>query len=185
MPACMMDHERGLVRERGDSMALDSRQLRNALGTFASGVTVVTSGKAPMFHGMTAQSFSSLSLDPPLVLVCVDKRAGTLQIIKETGAFTVSVLSEAQRETSDYFANKERPAPPEQFRGIDTVLGTTGCPRLVAATTVFDCTLHRAVDAGDHEILIGEVKAFEQQNEEEPILFYKGRYRRLAPAEHL
>ena len=166
-------------------MTIDPRELRNTLGTFASGVTVVTSGTDPMFHGMTAQSFSSLSLDPPLVLVCVDKHASMLEIMKEAKAFTVNVLAHDQEEVSGYFASKERPAPPHQFDTVDYTIGATGCPRLDRATTYFDCTLHDVLAGGDHEILVGEVKAFGLNHEEDPILFYKGRYRTLAPVPHL
>ena len=79
-------------------MPIDSREFRNALGTFPTGVTVVTTGTAPNFVGMTAQSFSSLSLDPPLVLICVDKKASVRSLLQETSAFTVNVLNEDQEE---------------------------------------------------------------------------------------
>ena len=84
-------------------MAFDSREFRDTLGRFATGVTVVTTGDAPNFVGMTAQSFSSLSLDPPLVLVCVDKGASVLPLLKESAAFTVNVLADSDMDLSNFF----------------------------------------------------------------------------------
>ena len=160
-------------------MPIDSREFRNALGTFPTGVTVVTTGTAPNFVGMTAQSFSSLSLDPPLVLICVDKKASVRSLLQETSAFTVNVLNEDQEETSTYFASSDRPGPPEQFEDVHYTIGETGTPRLAHATTVFDCSVREVLEGGDHEIFIGEVKAFEHQNDNDPILFFRGRYRTL------
>lgn len=163
----------------------DSREFRNVLGTFATGVTVITTGKDPMFHGMTAQSFSSLSLDPPLILVCVDKGASMVDFLNDCQAFTVNILSAEQEEAMWYFASKERPAPPDEFKDVDYTVGVTGCPRLKHATTVIDCVVHEVLPGGDHEIFVGEVKAFEELSQDEPILFYRGRGRTLAPEEHL
>ena len=162
-------------------MDFDDREFRSALGMFPSGVTVITTGTAPNFVGMTAQSFSSLSLDPPLVLVCVDKGASVLPLLKETGAYSVSILPDTAMDTSNYFASSKRPAPPHQFDEHEHTLGATGQPRLVQATMVFDCTIHSVLAGGDHEIIVGEVQAFEKLSDEEPILFYGGSYRKLAP----
>ncbi len=162
-------------------MDFDDRAFRNALGMFPSGVTVITTGTAPNFVGMTAQSFSSLSLDPPLVLVCVDKRASVLPLLRETGAYTVNILPDTAMDTSNFFASSKRPPPPHQFDEHAHQLGHTGQPRLAQATMVFDCRIHSLLDGGDHEIIVGEVQAFERQSDDEPILFYGGDYRKLAP----
>ncbi len=166
-------------------MEFETREFRNILGAFATGVVVITTGKDPMFHGMTAQSFSSLSLDPPLVLVCIDKSASMVDFLNETRSFSVSVLGAAQEDAMWYFASKDRPAPPEEFADVDYTIGETGCPRLSNATTVIDCIVQDVVSAGDHDIFIGEVKAFAEQTEEDPILFYRGRGRALAPEENI
>ncbi len=171
----------GPSAEKGIAMDFDDREFRNALGMFPSGVTVVTTGTEPNFVGMTAQSFSSLSLDPPLVLVCVDKSASVLSLLKETGAFTVNILPDTAMDTSNFFASSKRPAPPHQFDDHEHVLGVTGQPRLAAATMVFDCDIHSVINGGDHEIIIGEVKAFVKQSDDEPILFYGGNYRKMGP----
>lgn len=163
-------------------MEFDDRQFRDMLGQFASGVTVITTGTEPNFVGMTAQSFSSLSLDPPLVLVCVDKGASVLPLLKETGAYTVNILPDTEMNTSNFFASSKRPAPPHQFDDHPHELGETGQPRLACATTVFDCDIYAVLEGGDHEIIVGEVKAFARQSEDaEPIIFYGGQYRKLGP----
>ena len=166
-------------------MEFDSREFRNALGTFATGVTVVTTGTDPMFHGMTAQSFSSLSLDPPLILICVDKGASMVEFLDECKAFTVNVLGASQEEAMWYFASKERPSPPDEFNDVDYTIGATGCPRLTQATTVIDCTLHEVIEGGDHLVYVGAVEAFEELSEEDPILFFRGRGRTLAEEENI
>lgn len=162
-------------------MTFNDRELRDTLGRFATGVTVVTTGTAPNFVGMTAQSFSSLSLDPPLVLVCVDKKASMLPLLKEAGAFTVNVLAETDAGVSNFFASSSRPAPPHQFDETPYTLGATGQPRLECATTVFDCRLHDVLEGGDHEIIIGRVEEIDRQSEAAPIIFFSGAYRTLAP----
>ncbi len=164
-------------------MAFDEREFRDTLGRFATGVTVVTTGTEPNFVGMTVQSFSSLSLDPPLVLICVGKTAGTLPLLKETAAFTVNVLADSDADISNFFASSSRPAPPHQFDDAPHTLGATGQPRLNCATTVFDCRLHEVVDGGDHEIIVGRVEAIAQQSSASPIIFFGGAYRSLAPAD--
>lgn len=162
-------------------MQFDQRQFRDALGAFASGVTVVTTGAEPNFVGMTVQSFCSLSLDPPLVLVCIDKRASTLPLLQETGAFTVNVLAAGDDATSNYFASSKRAAPPHQFDDYPHAIGQTGTPRIDSAAFVYDCTLHESLDGGDHVIAIGKVEAFAEQSQADPVLYYRGAYRTLAP----
>ena len=164
-------------------MAFDSREFRDTLGRFATGVTVVTTGDAPNFVGMTAQSFSSLSLDPPLVLVCVDKGASVLPLLKQSAAFTVNVLADSDMDLSNFFASSSRPAPPHQFDDTPYTIGATGRPRLACATTVFDCHVHEVLDGGDHEIIVGLVEAIDRQSEASPIIFFGGAYRSLAPTD--
>ncbi len=160
----------------------ESREFRDACGLFATGVTVLTSGKAPSFHGMSANAFSSLSLDPPLVLVCIDKKTHMLEVLQETGAFTVNVLSREQEKLCRYFASSDRTYGPEEFADVRYSIGATGTPRLDGAICVLDCTVHDVARGGDHDIYIGEVQALECLNEGEPLLFYSGHYRSVAPA---
>ncbi|PZC42060.1 MAG: 3-hydroxy-9,10-secoandrosta-1,3,5(10)-triene-9,17-dione monooxygenase reductase component [Chloroflexi bacterium] len=161
-------------------MDFESRDLRNALGRFPTGVTVITSGAPGMEYGMTCQSFTSLSLEPPLVLVCVGNETGMRRIVEETGAFTVNVLSAAQEDLSGFFASSKRPAPPHQFDDVAYTPGETGTARIRGATTVFDCRLKELLEGGDHRIVVGEVVAFEETADDPPVLFFGGAYRRLA-----
>ena len=163
-------------------MNIDSRALRDALGRFPTGVTVMTSGAPGMEYGMTCQSFSSLSLDPPLILVCVANEAGILPMLEETGAFTVNILSAAQESLSGFFASSSRPPPPHQFDDVAHSPGATGTARIAGATTVFDCRLQALLDGGDHRIVVGAVEAIENTGDDPPIVFFQGAYRTLAPA---
>jgi len=118
------------VAEAGDRNGGDTAALRAVLGSFASGVTVVTTAVDGWLHGMTANAFSSLSLDPPLVLVCVRKTARMHGLIERGGAFAVNILSEGQEETARYFATRGRPAEAE-FAAIPHVAGVLGLPLLL------------------------------------------------------
>lgn len=136
---------------------LDSRKLRNAFGTFVTGVTVVTAydqGGAPL--GFTANSFTSVSLDPPLVLVCLAKSSRNYDALINTTGFAINILSETQIETSNTFA---RPVE-DRFASVDWHDGPGGSPILDGVCGWFDCSMHKTVEAGDHVILIGRVEAF-------------------------
>ncbi|MFX0542756.1 flavin reductase [Roseovarius sp. S4756] len=136
---------------------LDSRKLRNAFGTFMTGVTVVTARDgegAPL--GFTANSFTSVSLDPPLVLVCLGKSSRNYDALVAAKGFAVNILSETQIEVSNTFAQPVE----DRFATVDWQAGPHGSPILEGACGWFDCSMHRTVEAGDHIILIGQVEAF-------------------------
>jgi flavin reductase (DIM6/NTAB) family NADH-FMN oxidoreductase RutF len=163
-------------------MAVDSRQFRQALGCFASGVTVVTAvdprdGKP---QGMTASAFCSLSLSPPLVLVCVQKGGQTWDVLDAARAFAVNLLGEAQVELSNRFAGR---FPPDQDRFADLDARPaphSGAPWLPGALAHLDCRLHAVHDGGDHSIFVGEVVATEVPEDRDaalPLLYFAGRYR--------
>lgn len=136
---------------------LDPRALRNAFGAFLTGVTVVTTkdaNGAPI--GFTANSFASVSLDPPLLLVCLAKRSYNYATVTEAPGFAINILAEDQEATSNTFA---RPSD-DRFATVAWAPGPHGSPVLDGASAWFDCATHQIVDAGDHVILIGAVKAF-------------------------
>jgi len=136
----------------------DARALRDAFGAFLTGVTVVTSTDAEgRPFGFTANSFSSVSLEPPLLLVCVAKRAGSYAPLCQASGFAVNILGEDQKDISNTFA---RPSA-DRFAGIEWQPGATGSPLLAGAAAWFDCAVHQRVDAGDHMILLGEIKALD------------------------
>jgi len=137
----------------------DPRALRSAFGTFMTGVTVVTThDEAGQPLGFTANSFTSVSLNPPLVLVCLANTSSNYGTFAQASKFAVNILSEAQTEVSNTFA---RPVE-DRFATVDWQVGPNGSPILQDVSAWFDCAMHKTVDAGDHLILIGEVKAFNQ-----------------------
>lgn len=158
-------------------MSLDEiRLLRDAFGCFMTGVTVVTTTAAdgtPI--GFTANSFSSVSLDPPLLLVSVSNRSANLGHFTGGRGFAVNILSEGQKAVSNTFA---RPGP-DRFAGLDWGPGPFGAPVLAGASAWFDCRLERAIEAGDHTLLLGRVEGFEAGTA--PGLgYYRGAY--MTPA---
>lgn len=165
-----------------DRTTVDTSLLRRAFGAFATGVTVVTvGGESP--HGMTANSFTSVSLDPPLVLVCVGRNAVMHEALTTNGAFAVSVLGAHQEAVAKHFADRRRPLGRAQFDAVDWLAGPrTGAPLIDGAMAHFECGLWQAYDGGDHSIFIGNLLALDRAGEQEPLLFLHGRFRRLIPA---
>lgn len=153
---------------------VDSGQFRTTLGHFASGVTVVTaaSGAGPV--GFTCQSFTSLSLDPPLVALAPGKASTSWPRIREAGHFCVNVLAENQAELCLTFASSGA----GKFAGVAWTPGPGGAPRLPGALAYIECALQGAYDAGDHELVIGAVSAVETRPGK-PLLYYRGAFNRL------
>jgi flavin reductase (DIM6/NTAB) family NADH-FMN oxidoreductase RutF len=158
-----------------------TREFRDALGCFATGVTVITTRGAEHPYGMTANAFSSVSLEPPLVLVCVRDGTEGSESLQRNGVFAVNVLSAAQEELSRYFASHDRPRGWETFEGVPHRSVETGSPVLDGIAAYFDCRLVAAHPAGDHIIFIGEVLALGADAAMQPLLFHHGRYRYVGP----
>jgi len=163
-------------------MAIDSQIFRATLAQWASGVTIVTAVHNGQRVGITASSFSSVSLEPPRVLICVAKRLHTHKIIEESQAFAVNILSESQQEWGMRFAGKV-PEGQDRFAGIEIFTATTGSPILPNVLGWLDCRLSAAFDAGDHSIFVGEALAVEAVSVGDPILYHNRQWRRLAPLE--
>ena len=149
--------------------------LREAMGHFATGVTVITSvGTDGEPVGTTANAVTSLSLEPPLVLVCFDLKSATLAAIQGYGAFAVNVLGHRQRNLSANFARRGLAAVWDEVRHQR---GTTGSPRLADVIAVIECTVEHSFPGGDHEIVIGRVRHVETNAEgASPLLFWRGQY---------
>lgn len=126
------------------------------LASWASGVAVVTARHGERVHGMTVSAFCSVSLDPPLVLVCLDKTSNTLKLVEAGKVFSVNVLAEGQEELSNRFASKAHEE--RRFDGLDCEHGVNGCPHIPGAVSHLDCRVINAVDAGDHVIYVGQVE---------------------------
>jgi 3-hydroxy-9,10-secoandrosta-1,3,5(10)-triene-9,17-dione monooxygenase reductase component len=154
-------------------------RIRHALGHFATGVTVVTSRDGngePV--GTTASAFSSLSLDPPLVLVCLDRASTTLAALRDQGAFAINVLSARQRSLSGHFARRGGAV---SWEPVVHRCGATGMPLLDGALLALGCELEHCLDGGDHEIVVGRPRELELSDEtDEPLLHYRGAYASLA-----
>lgn len=154
----------------------DPRTLRDAMGLFATGVTVVTTmTNAGEAVGMTANSFTSVSLDPPLLLVCIAKTAGSAPYMQAAERFGVNVLQIGQQPASNRFASKVE----DRFAGVDWTAGETGVPLLDGSLVSFECERQTLHDAGDHFIMLGHVVRAQFEPHRDPLLFFRGKYRRL------
>ncbi len=159
-------------------MGLDQRAYRDALGCFATGVTVVTTWSAagrPV--GITVNSFNSVSLDPPLVLFCLGRASACLEDLLACGRFAVNVLRDDQTALSRRFAS----GATDKWRGIDYRVEDGGCPILPEALARFECEVETTYEGGDHTIVVGRVLRFGHAAEGEPLLFVRGRY--VAPGD--
>ena len=157
------------------------KEFRSTVGAFATGVTVVTTRGEEHAYGMTANAFSSVSLDPPLILVCVINPSEGAEHIMSNGVFAVNILNVDQEPMSRYFASRDRPKGRDAFAEVPHRIAASGSPILEGAAAFLDCRLHTTHEAGDHLIFIGEVLELEVRDGNEPLLFHGGGYRLLAP----
>jgi flavin reductase (DIM6/NTAB) family NADH-FMN oxidoreductase RutF len=155
---------------------IDPIQLRNAFGSFITGVTIIT-GRAPDGTpvGMTANSFSSVSLDPPLALWSVAKTATAFEVFQACSHFTIHVLHSGQEALSRQFASKNT----DRFADTVHELGAGDVPVLTDYSARFECEVEHRYPGGDHIILVGRILAFDNRDKE-PLVFYKGQYKQLA-----
>ena len=156
-------------------MAFDRNELRRVMSHFATGVTVVTTHDGQgRCYGLTANAVCSVSLDPPLILVCVDKSAESYAAFDLSQAFVVNILGEGQEELSRRFAVSGG----EKFVGLPCRNGGTGAPILEGTLAYVECRVVAAHDAGDHTIYIGEVESAAAADGP-PLLFFRGRYHQI------
>ncbi len=162
-------------------MPIDASSFRRLVGNFATGVTVVTTSNDGMLHGMTANSFTSVSLDPLLLLVCVDKTAHGHAELLRCESFGVNLLSAEQKDVSSLFAKTGEPEPGRLRGGVAYRVGSTGCPLIEGSLAWLECLPHAQVDAGDHTIFLGKVvDGLALRPEDAPLLYFRGSYRGLA-----
>jgi flavin reductase (DIM6/NTAB) family NADH-FMN oxidoreductase RutF len=160
-------------------MSLNPAKFREAMGCFATGVTIITVDLEGVVHGMTANAFASVSLDPLLVLVCVDHRTKTHAHLHAKKRFGVNVLREDQQAISEYYARAGRSDDTaESEAGARFECTGHGTPVLRGALAYLECSLHSAEEAGDHTIFIAEVEDVVVR-EGDPLLFFRGKYRRV------
>jgi flavin-dependent trigonelline monooxygenase, reductase component len=143
-------------------MPFDQKLYRNALGSFATGVTIVTTNdEAGQGHGLTVNSFTSVSLDPPLVLWCLGNKSDSYELFSKTDHYAINILAAGQTDLAMRFAGKgDQKFAPGEAKAL-----TTGAPTLTDAIAIFDCKVVQRIEAGDHLILIGKTQAFETRPE--------------------
>ena len=156
-------------------MPIEKNELRQVMGHFATGVTVITTlNKAGQMHGLTANAFTSVSLEPPLLLIAVDKKAESWPAFEESKVFTVNILADNQEALSRRFAVSGG----NKFEGVAYRIGANGAPILEGALAYIECTLYAAYEGGDHSIYLGEIRQAEIR-EGKPLVFFRGGYRAL------
>lgn len=161
-----------------DQSAVDQRLFRDVMGTFATGVTVVTLEIDGEPRGMTANAVLSLSLDPPLVVVCVQRDGSMHELFERASGFGVNILAADQRPISDLFASHG--VPEEPMGGFEYRSGVTGVPLLAGTVGHVECRISERLPGGDHTIVIGEALDVGYDAEDaDPLLFHRGRYRLL------
>ena len=159
--------------ELGADHVLDARRLRDAFGCFTTGVTVVTTmGPDGKPVGFTANSFASVSLDPPLALVCVDLAANSLPALEAAGVFVVNVLHAEQQQIARRFTTKGG----DRFRGLAVEAWRTGAPVIAGCMANFECETHHAFDAGDHRVFVGRIVKVRMDPDHQPLVFLRGGY---------
>jgi flavin reductase (DIM6/NTAB) family NADH-FMN oxidoreductase RutF len=162
-------------------MPVDAQLFKDALARWASGVTVVTTVREGVFKGTTASSFTSVSLDPPLILICLAQNLYTHRLLQETGIFAVSILRNDQLKLGKMFAGMY-PEIEDRFAEINVQTAVTGCPILSDAMGWVDCTIAQQIPAGDHTIFVGKVEAAGNYvSDGEPLLYYNRQWGQFSP----
>ena len=162
-----------------ETMTFDARAFRTALGSFPTGVAVITTAASAEHHlGITVNSFTSVSLDPPLVLWCVDRKSDRYQVFTKARSYTVNILGTEHQDVSSRLARQGS----HSLDGIALVPTRLGPPALANAHAVFECEAQAVHEAGDHAILIGKVLRFARHEDGAPLVFYRGKYGALAQA---
>lgn len=154
-------------------MTLDPMIFRQAAGLFATGVLVITTGKEGEYRAVTVNSFTTVSLDPTLLLFCLDNRSRTLPLVLEAGSLTVNVLRDDQEEISRMFASSKSEATIDD---IAYEVGQVGTPMIAGCLAYFQCRVVDQYLAGDHTIIIARVEAAEMGTEGRPLIFFRGKY---------
>jgi len=155
-------------------MPIDDAHFRLAMSHFASGVTIVTTSHEGRPYGMTVASFASLSLHPPLVLVCIERSVKTHDAIAAAGKYGVSILSSAQADISTKFASRSD----DKFTGVELVPGEHDVPLIAGALTAIECRVYDRLPGGDHTIFIGEVLKI-HTTDGDPLIYFRSGYREM------
>lgn len=159
-------------------MSVSAELFRNTLAKFCTGVTIVTTKNQDGLHGLTVNSFTSVSLDPPLILICIQKNGSSHSTLSRSETFVVNILSAEQKELSDRFANSALDSE-ERFRGLNFRISENGVPILAGNLGHLECRVVNQFEGGDHTIFIGQVENGDFSKGRQPLLFYESGYARL------
>lgn len=172
-------------REQLQVAPITPRAFRDTIGRFASGVTIITTRVGAHIHGMTANAVTSVSLEPMLLLVCIDRQAHLLPLIEQAGAFAVNILAADQAELSDHFAGRDRnPLAPAslQFVYATGADDDGSVPALAGCVATLRCTVEATYPGGDHQILLGRITGLQAAPPTvAPLIWVSGTYRQIAP----
>jgi flavin reductase (DIM6/NTAB) family NADH-FMN oxidoreductase RutF len=154
-------------------MTLDPLVYRQVAGAFATGVSVMTTGHNGVFHAITINSLTSVSLDPTMLLICLDRNSRTLPLAEESGVFNINILREDQEHISRTFARRDTD---HSLGDYEIEMGELGVPLIKGCLAYFQCRVAERVHAGDHTILLARVEQAHLGEDGPPLLFYRGRY---------
>ena len=166
-----------MTNPQDDAAGVDEAHFRQVLGHFPTGVTVVTAMNDGTPVGLAVGSFTSVSLDPPLVLFCPAKTSSSWNHIERAGAFCVNILGENQEDVSRVFAGKGE----DKFQGLGWKMGAVGAPIINDVLAWIDCRIETVHDGGDHHLVVGRVKELGIGHEGRPLVFFRGGYGRFEP----
>jgi flavin reductase (DIM6/NTAB) family NADH-FMN oxidoreductase RutF len=165
-----------------DTMTIQSEVLRATMRQWVTGVTVVTSAYDGEYAGMTVSSFTSVSLEPPTVLVCLNKNSYCHSVVHKSGIFAISLLSVGQENLSKRFAGLDSTVT-DKFDGVEVIVGETGAPLLVGAIGHLDCVVRSTHDTSTHTIFIAELVYVDVNVDKPPLVYYNRNYHLLTPIE--
>ena len=163
-------------------MTLDSEQLRHAMRAWTTGVAVVTAAYDGQRYGMTVNSFTSISLEPPLVCLTLKRLTHTHELVERSGEFAVTILSSQQKELSDRFAGKH-PEIQDRFEGVETEALSLNVPLIKRGMAYFDCRVVNSYPVGENTLFIAEVTAAKREGEGDALVYHNRAYWKLTPAQ--
>lgn len=160
-------------------LTLDSEQLRHAMRAWASGVTIVTASHAGEQHGMTVNSFTSVALEPPLIIISLQAGSRTQVLISQANAFAVTILADDQQDISDRFAGRV-PDAEDRLAGLETETLDTGAPFVKGGLAYLDCRVMQIIPVGSSTLFLAEVMAARGNGEGQPLVYHDRSYKKLA-----
>jgi flavin reductase (DIM6/NTAB) family NADH-FMN oxidoreductase RutF len=160
-----------------------SEDLRQVMRNWASGITVVTASDGTQWNGMTVSSFTSISLEPPRVLISLEQTTRTHQQVKQNGYFGITILSQDQASISDRFAGRKNTIDDNRFEGLATETLSSGVPFIIGGLAFLDCHIVHSFDTGTHTLFIGDVIAMSSSQDGQPLLHYNREYHTLGKPE--